>query len=165
MVQQCLTHTHTHAYKQLEYCPGTKIRQTFPARTTCLFVCCQQSLACQQLHLWLPGSHIDQEVTNWYVSPSVTTNLLNEVLHFILQAPPLEFDSDQFVGTHVWAVFLGKKLLLQVQKYAQNKGSFELISTTKNYKCFDFTILFSVKLNLNFFGFSGLSLQNQQLHL
>lgn len=42
------------------------------------------------------------------------TNLLNEVLYFILQAPPLEFDSDQFVGTHVRAVFLVGKLLLHV---------------------------------------------------
>lgn len=61
-------------------------------------------------------AHTDPEVTNWFHRP--WTNLLNEVLHFILQAPPLEFDSDQFVGTHVWAVFLGEKLLLQVQKYS-----------------------------------------------
>lgn len=41
------------------------------------------------------------------------TNLLDEVLHFILKAPPLEFDGDQLVGTHVWAVFLAGELLLQ----------------------------------------------------
>lgn len=58
------------------------------------------------------------------------TNLLNEVLHFILQAPPLEFDSDQFVGTHVWAVFLGKKLLLQMQSYAKKKGPWILNENT-----------------------------------
>lgn len=53
-----------------------------------------------------------------------STNLLNEVLHFILQAPPLEFDSDQLVGTHVWAVFLGRELLLQKQKKTVDNRAF-----------------------------------------
>lgn len=40
-------------------------------------------------------------------------DLLDEVLHFVLQTPPLEFDCDQFVRAHVGAVFLGMELLLQ----------------------------------------------------
>lgn len=50
------------------------------------------------------------------VKQQQSTNLLNKILHFILQTPPLEFDSDQFVGTHVWAVFLVRKLLLHIDK-------------------------------------------------
>lgn len=40
-----------------------------------------------------------------------------------MQAPPLEFDSDQLVGTHVWAVFLGRELLLQRQKKISRQQS------------------------------------------
>lgn len=34
------------------------------------------------------------------------TYLMDEVLHFGLQAPPPELDCDQFVGTHPWAISL-----------------------------------------------------------
>lgn len=44
-------------------------------------------------------------------------DLLDEILHFVLQAPPLEFDGDQFVRAHVGAVFLSMELFLQVQKH------------------------------------------------
>lgn len=37
---------------------------------------------------------------------------MDEVLHFGLQAPPLELDCDQFVGTHPWAVSLTNQLFL-----------------------------------------------------
>lgn len=37
---------------------------------------------------------------------------MDEVLHFGLQAPPLELDCDQFVGTHPWAVSLTYQIFL-----------------------------------------------------
>lgn len=37
---------------------------------------------------------------------------MDEVLHFGLQAPPLELDCDQFVGTHLRAVGLTNQLFL-----------------------------------------------------
>lgn len=37
---------------------------------------------------------------------------MDEVLHFVLQAPPLELDCDQFVGTHLWAVGVANQLSL-----------------------------------------------------
>lgn len=43
---------------------------------------------------------------------SLVTYLVYKVFHFVLQAPPLELDSNQFVCTHVWAVFLIYKFLL-----------------------------------------------------
>lgn len=96
--------------KHLKHNPGKKIRN-FPAWPMSCFMS-------KNPHLSVASpAYTDPEVTNWFHRP--WTNLLNEVLHFILQTPPLEFDSDQFVGTHVWAVFLGEKLLLQVQKYSQ----------------------------------------------
>lgn len=38
--------------------------------------------------------------------------LLDEVLYFGLQAPPLELDSDQFVGTHLRTVCLVHQIVL-----------------------------------------------------
>lgn len=92
-----------HTYKHLKHYSGRKIRNIPAWPMSCLMS--------KTPHLVVASlAHTDPEVTNWFHRP--WTNLLNEVLHFILQAPPLEFDSDQFVGTHVWAVFLGEKLLL-----------------------------------------------------
>lgn len=44
------------------------------------------------------------------------TDLMDEVLHFGLQAPPLELDCDQFVSTHPWAVSLTNQLFLLGQE-------------------------------------------------
>lgn len=40
------------------------------------------------------------------------SNLMDEVLHFGLKAPPLELDCDQFIGTHPRAVTLINQLFL-----------------------------------------------------
>lgn len=58
------------------------------------------------------GLHVNSWVT-------INRDLLDEVLHFVLQAPPLEFDGDQFVRAHVGAVFLGMELLLQEWKHGR----------------------------------------------
>lgn len=63
--------------------------------------------------MWFEGVKVHTERVR------IHTHLLDEVLHFVLQPPPLEFDGDQFVRTHVGAVFLGMELLLQTQQQAR----------------------------------------------
>lgn len=52
------------------------------------------------------------------------SNLMDEVLHFVLQAPPLELDCDQFVGTHPWAVRLTNQLFLLGEEQQKNDNTF-----------------------------------------
>lgn len=61
-----------------------------------------------------------------------TTYLMDEVLHFGLQAPPLELDRDQFVGAHDRA-FAGLLFLLgeqQKERRERKKKTEDLHSTT-----------------------------------
>lgn len=76
-------------------------------RENCPFVCFKRGSEASPVRRLCPAARSCERLY---------TNLLDEVLHFILKAPPLEFDSDQLVGTHVWAVFLAGQLLLQRQE-------------------------------------------------
>lgn len=40
---------------------------------------------------------------------------MDEVLHSVLQAPPLELDGDKFVGAHPWAAGVVHQLLLRAE--------------------------------------------------
>lgn len=68
---------------------------------------------------------------------------MDEVLHFGLQAPPLELDRDQFVGAHLRAVSLISQLFLWREERGKNgkdlqatllfeKHSIRINNTVKN---------------------------------
>lgn len=68
----------------------------------------------------------------------VFPHLLNEVFHLVLEPPPFELDSDQFVSTHMWTVCLLRQLFLfgkqtRIQKIAnhyENKTKSPTVATT-----------------------------------
>lgn len=64
------------------------------------------------------------------------SHIMDEVLHFGLQAKPLELDRDQFVSAHPWAVSFTSQLFLfgEQQKNGKTYNPSELTKKTKNPK-------------------------------
>lgn len=64
------------------------------------------------------------------------SHIMDEVLHFGLQAKPLELDRDQFVSAHPWAVSFTSQLFLfgEQQKNGKTYNPSELTKKQKTQK-------------------------------